>query len=339
MPNVWAHFIFGQLVLEKLGEAALLGTNEQKNMFNMGCQGPDFLFYHRFFPWQKSLALNRMGTEMHNRHCGSVIVEMLDFVNGRRSLPSRPDPSILYALGFILHHVLDRNMHPYVFSKSGFRKWDHQRFEIMMDTLIARKLWGVETWKTAVWRYIDTQGAFPEPIVDAFESITANYYPELSPLIRREDWNQANRDFTAAQRLFHDPTGIRRRLTLGQIEPFVYKREPFQYDILNISEQPWIDPVDRNVLHRDSAWSLWEQAINDAAQVVRAVLVWLRAHEGPQPTKEDRTQVRQLRDEAIALIGNRSYETGLDCNSGAAIRYADTIWPDQPGLTEAPSLS
>ncbi|WP_419872100.1 zinc dependent phospholipase C family protein [Candidatus Pristimantibacillus sp. PTI5] len=336
MPNVWAHFIFGQLVLEKLGESALLQLEEHKTMFNMGCQGPDFLFYHRFFPWQRSLALNRLGTEMHNRHCGPVLVEMLDSVIGRKVCPKSPDPSILYALGFVLHHILDRNLHPYVFSKSGFRKWDHQRFEIMMDTLIAKALWGVETWKTAVWKYVNTKGAFPPPILDAFESIAATYYAELAPLIRREDWNQANRDFTAAQRLFHDPIGVRRKLTFGQIEPFVFKKLPLPFDVLNLEEKPWLDPVNGTAYHRESVWTLWETALSDGMEVVNAILVWLRAHEGPQHTKEERSHVRLLREKAIDLIGNRSYETGLPCDSGAAIRFADTVWPDQNGITKSP---
>lgn len=336
MPNIWAHFIFGQLVLEKLGESALLQLEEHKTMFNMGCQGPDFLFYHRFFPWQRSLALNRLGTEMHNRHCGPVLVEMLDSVIGRKVCPKSPDPSILYALGFVLHHILDRNLHPYVFSKSGFRKWDHQRFEIMMDTLIAKALWGVETWKTAVWKYVNTNGAFPPPILDAFESIAATYYAELAPLIRREDWNQANRDFTAAQRLFHDPIGVRRKLTFGQIEPFVFKKLPLPFDVLNLEEKPWLDPVNGTAYHRESVWTLWETALSDGMEVVNAILVWLRAHEGPQHTKEERSHVRLLREIAIDLIGNRSYETGLPCDSGAAIRFADTVWPDQNGITKSP---
>ncbi|OMF35928.1 hypothetical protein BK133_09545 [Paenibacillus sp. FSL H8-0548] len=336
MPNVWAHLIFGQLVLEKLNESELLLSDEHKNMFNMGCQGPDFLFYHRFLPWQRSAALNRLGSYMHNKSCGPVLVELLDHISGRPISATRPDSAVLYTLGFVLHHVLDRNLHPYVFSKSGFRKWDHQRFEIMMDTLMAKELWNIETWKTPVWLYIDTKGSFPPPIIDAFESIVSTYYKELSPLIRREDWNQANRDFKAAQRLFHDPTSIRRKLTFGRIEPFVYKKEALDGDILNLAEQPWLDPVDGSTYHNESVWTLWEQATNDALEVVSAILTWLRAHHTPQFTKEDRTHVRQLRDAAISLIGNRSYETGLDYDPAVCIRFADTIWPDQPGITEAP---
>ncbi|CAM4114368.1 zinc dependent phospholipase C family protein [Paenibacillus alkaliterrae] len=334
MPNVWAHFIFGQFVLKELGDAELLQSIEHKNMFNLGCQGPDFLFYHRFFPWQRSAALNRMGTELHNSHCGPVLTLLLDSVIERKGCSNQSDPSILYTLGFVLHHILDRNLHPYIFSKSGFRKWDHQRFEIMMDTLIVRELWGIETWNTAVYKYINTGGVFPEPIIDAFMSITETYYPELAPLIARKDWNRANRDFTTAQRLFHDPTGIRRKLTFGQIEPFVYKSNNINYDILNLAGKPWLDPVDGKIYHRENVWTLWNRAMTDALAVIPAILAWLRAFEHPQPAKEDRAQVRKLREEAVNLIGNRSYETGLDCDSGACIRYADTIWHDQTGITE-----
>ncbi|WP_141504046.1 zinc dependent phospholipase C family protein [Paenibacillus luteus] len=337
MPNVWAHLIFGQLVLEKLGELALIQSDEQKNIFNMGCQGPDFLFYHRFLPWQRSAVLNRLGTAMHTQNCGHVIVEMLDNVNGRPACPKRPDSSILYSLGFVLHHILDRHVHPYVFSRSGFRKWDHQRFEIMMDTVIAKELWGIETWRTPVWRHIDTNGIFPPAILDAFESIVNTYYKDLALHINREDWNQAKRDFTTAQRLFHDPTGIRRKLTFGQIEPFVYRKKPVPYDVLNTEDKPWLDPIEGINYRQESVWLLWEQAMSDALETLSAILIWLRAHEAPQFTKEDRIHVRHLREAAIAAIGNRSYETGLDCDSGAVIRFAETVWHDQPGITKAPN--
>jgi hypothetical protein len=154
MPNVWAHFIFGQQVLERLGEMIFCQDEHCKNMFNLGCQGPDFLFYHRFLPWQRSKALNQMGTEMHNRHCGPVIMTLLDAVQGRDAGSRKPDDAVVYALGFVLHHILDRHVHPYVFSKSGFRKWDHQRFEIMIDTLIAAELWKVDTTKTPAWKHM-----------------------------------------------------------------------------------------------------------------------------------------------------------------------------------------
>lgn len=329
MPNVWTHLIFGQKVMESLGEQQFIAAPHQLRMFNMGCQGPDFLFYHHFLPWQRDKTMNKLGSDMHNYSCGPVIMDLLDAVSD--SARSDSDPALVYVLGFVLHHVLDRNMHPYVFSRSGFRKWDHQRFEVMMDTLIVRKLLGIETWKTEVWREINIDGALPETIIDAFEQITAVYYPELSPKVKREYWQGAIRDMVRAQRLFHDPSGIRRLLTFGQITPLVYKRNVPPLDILNESRSPWLDPVAGKHKNTDSVWDLWDQAMDDGKAVIAAILAWFQGQQqGEQQlvrSSESLTLTAPLREAAAALIGSRSYETGLSCDSGAAIRHADPIWP------------
>ncbi|GLX67114.1 hypothetical protein [Paenibacillus glycanilyticus] len=317
MPNVWTHLIFGQKVLDRLQESSLIDSGPLKRLFNMGCQGPDFLFYHRFLPWQGHSPMTQLGTEFHNKHCGPVLMQMLDSVLGRSTDAGQPDSSVIYSLSFVLHHVLDRHMHPLVFSKSGFRKWDHQRYEVMMDTLIARKLWAVETWKTPVWRHIDTGGRLPDTIVQTFQSITSSFYPELAPAVRAEDWNSAIRDMIRAQRLFHDPVAVKRSLTFGQIDPFVF-RKTVPYDVLNENRQPWIDPTDKSVIRSESAWTLWDLAMEDALLVIPAVLNYLRSSGSNQ---------RELRQIAAERIGNLSYETGLPCDSGAMIRYAEPIWP------------
>ncbi|GMK47726.1 hypothetical protein PghCCS26_48560 [Paenibacillus glycanilyticus] len=324
MPNVWAHLIFGQKVLDQLQESGLTASEPLRRLFYMGCQGPDFLFYHRFLPWQGQSPMIQLGSDMHNRDCGPVLMKLLDSVAGRSAEARQPDPAVVYALGFVLHHVLDRHMHPLVFSRSGFRKWDHQRYEVMMDTIIARRQWGIETWKTPVWRKIDIGGRLPEAVVKAFQAITGSFYPELAPVVREEDWNNAVRDMIRAQRLFHDPTSIKRSVTFGQIEPFVFRKQ-VPYDVLNEAGTPWIDPSDKNLIRNETAWTLWNHAMEDALLVIPAVLRYLREGSG-RP---------ELRQHAEGLIGNLSYETGLPCDSGASIRYAEPIWPDG-GIKEAP---
>lgn len=325
MPNVWAHLIFGQKVLERLQETDLVYLEKNSRLFHMGCQGPDFLFYHRFLPWQGKSAMLKLGTEMHNRSCGPVIMNLIDSIHGRSAGTKKPDPAVVYTLGFVLHHVLDRHMHPFVFSKSGFRKWDHQRYEVMMDTLIARQLWGIETWKTPVWKRIDVGGKLPDTIVQAFQTITSDHYTELAPFIRAQDWNNAIRDMTRAQRLFHDPISIKRSVTFGQIEPFIFRKN-VPYDVLNEAEQPWIDPTDMTIIRHESAWTLWDRAMEDALTVIPAVLAYLRSR--------DRPDTITLRDTVVEQVDNLSYETGLPCDSGATIRYAEPIWPE--GIKEAP---
>ncbi|MUT65882.1 hypothetical protein [Paenibacillus sp. NEAU-GSW1] len=315
MPNAWTHIIFGQLVLSKLGENRMIAAAEQKIIFNMGSQGPDFLLFNRFYPWQKNSALKELGNVMHNKNCGLAIMEMLDGVKGRSADPDTADQSLLYAVAFVIHHVLDRHMHPFVYSRSGFLKWDHQRYEIMMDTILARKLANFETISTPVWREIT--GELPEPIIAIYERIARNYYEELALNIQRKDWILSFRYMLRAHKLFHDPTGLKRLFTFGLLEPFLYHRK-VNYDVWNECMLPWIDPTDNQIVHHESGWMLWERALGDAVTITRTVLQWLRC--------PDEEELPELRNAALSLIGNYSYESGLPCDSGLPIRYSEPIW-------------
>ncbi|UHA74550.1 zinc dependent phospholipase C family protein [Paenibacillus sp. 481] len=324
MPNIWTHLLFGQEALTTSGLAHWLNTPAHKQLFNMGCQGPDFLFYHKFFPWQRNKTMNRLGSEMHAKHCGPVLIDLLDAAQYRKR------ETCVYMLGFVLHHILDRHMHPYVFVRSGFRKWDHQRFEILMDTQIVQRKLGLETWQTPVWTEIDTNGTFPEEVVDAFEKVTHKYYPELAYDVERKYWNEANRDMIRAQKLFHDPRGIKRVLTFGQIEPMMYKREVPPYDVLNETHRAWPDPTGTGDTYTTSIWDMWEEAAKDAARVLSATLHYWETRHAWEHGTTDHIVTRVDVDESLAqlraAVGNRSYETGLPVEYNRPIRVEDPIW-------------
>lgn len=315
MPNIWAHFIFGEEVLAARGIQSIVNAKEARHLFRMGCQGPDFLFYHNFLPWRTGKAMNHLGSAMHTEHCGDVLMDLIEGVSTR----DLADPSVLYVLGFMLHHVLDRNVHPYVFYRSGFKKWDHQRFEVWMDTLIVAKKLQRKTWQSPVWREIDTGGTFPPLVVDLFEQVTKRYYPDLAGQIRREDWNHAHRDMIAAQRFFHDPSGLKRGITFGYINPLVYKRPRKPLDVLNESRTLWRDPTGADASYTTSVWDQWAAALDDAALVVDAALAyWAAAQRGADSAAHAKERLAQV-------VGNRSYEHGKPCDAGLHIVVADSI--------------
>ena len=70
MPNIWTHLIFGQELMNQLGHANMLSDKQLRHVFSLGCQGPDFLFYHNFLPWKKDKKLNELGSLMHTKACG-----------------------------------------------------------------------------------------------------------------------------------------------------------------------------------------------------------------------------------------------------------------------------
>ncbi|WP_367812853.1 zinc dependent phospholipase C family protein [Paenibacillus sp. SI8] len=292
-----------------IGHSNILNDRQLRHVFSLGCQGPDFLFYHNFLPWQKDRTMNLLGSRMHSDACGPFLLDLLHQVKGRGLY----NPAVLYVLGFITHHILDRNMHPYVFYKSGFKKWHHQRFEVIMDTLVVRRKLGLETWKTPAWKEIHVGDAFPLGIAPALMQAAARYYPELASRLTEEDWNEAYRAMIRAQRLFHDPSGLKRILTLGQISPFVYTKNPAPLDYMNEANTVWNCPTSKEEIYTYSVWDLWNIALEDGKNVLQAAIRFLQSGLAADLTA--------LQD----VLGNRSYETGKPCDSGLEIVHVQPI--------------
>lgn len=319
MPNVWAHIQYGR---ELLAATAMTGHSDDpdwKKAFQFGCQGPDFLFYHRFLPWQPSTLPNKLGTLLHNEECGPFLITLLEAARDRdRSLR---DPGTAFALGFLLHHLLDRHLHPFVFSRSGFRKWEHQRFETALDAALMPLRAGIDTSRTPVAPEIDTEGKLPGAFAQPFLQAAKRHYPALADRITTRQLDEAAADMVKAMKLFYDPTGWKKKLTFGQLAPFSPPLRPPAWDVLNEARAPWIDPTDRTAMHTDSALQLWDRALEDGEATFRAALAWLEATD---EADESETEARRRR--CAERLGNISYETGLPCGV-AWITFADPHMP------------
>ena len=330
MPNIWAHIQFGREVLEAhpadVKPCMRASDGEWKRAFQLGCQGPDFLFYHRFLPWQPKSAASRLGSRMHSERCGPFLLSLLDAVGGRPF----SDPALGFALGFLLHHILDRNLHPFVFSRSGFRKWHHQRFETAMDAVVMHRRAGIRTGQVPVAPEIDTGGRMPGGFTAAFHRIVGEHYPVLAAQVSPEQLDEAVRDMIRAQRLFFDPHGWKGKLLFGRIAPFSPPRRLPAWDVLNDAHASWVDPTDRTITHTSSSDELWEAALADARLTTGTALAWLKAAHakpaGPAAPPGEREDAASLRAAFAEALGDVSYETGRACGT-AQITYADSVVP------------
>ncbi len=318
MPNVWAHIQFGKEVLALVRAERPMEIPQWKTAFQLGCQGPDFLFYDRYLPWQSGdTDLNRLGSLMYSQSCGPFLLSLLEEAKGR----SPDDPATAYSLGFLLHHLLDRHLHPFVFSRSGFKKWHHQRYETAMDSAIMLRRADIHTGQTPVSPEIDTNGRLPGDFASGFLRAARLHYPVPAERMTPEQLDNAVRQMQQAQRLFYDPSGWKGRLVFGMLQPFSPPLRTPDWDVLNESRQRWIDPTDRTTVHSSSALELWDRALEDAQETMTAALRWLE-------TGTADAEAEPLRARFGELLGNVSYETGRPCGS-ADIVYADSVIPER----------
>lgn len=310
MPNLWAHVIFGEQVLSRTGQSSLIKRSERRQLYNLGCQGPDFLLYHNFYPWKRDARVSDLGGLIHTKRCGPFLMEMIKHIASCKE----DDPLVVYTLGFITHYVLDRHVHPYVYARSGYEQWQHQRFEVMMDTIIADELKGIATWKDYAWKQIDVGKQLPQAIVNMFDEVTSAVFPEEHAGLRKEDWNEAYRHMVQAHRLFRDPYGIKRVLLLKQTDPFIYKRKLPNVDIMNLSKNTWVHPTNEAEMSTASVWELWEQALDNAARIASLLITALDGEAEHMPYEE-----------IAATVGDYSYDSGKPSFEDLPLKYAAPI--------------
>jgi hypothetical protein len=316
MPNIWAHIRFGKEVLTAIQAEGHMDNLTWKTAFQLGCQGPDFLFYDHFLPWQSATPLNRLGSLMHNVRCGPFLLSLFDEVRAR----PMEDSAVAYTIGFLLHHFLDRHLHPFVFSRSGFKKWHHQRYETAMDSVILMQRAGIHTGTTPVAPEVNTEDQLPGRFSADFLRNVSYHYPVLAAQITPDQLDKAVAQKLKAQRLFFDPSGWKGKLTFGKLEPFSPPRLLPDWDVLNETRQPWMDPTDRTIIRTESAMDLWEQALADAIATTTAGIAWLNADSAVNSVLP-KTRFTEL-------LQDISYETGRPCGSGW-ITYAESVIPNK----------
>ena len=63
--------------MDELHHTSVLNDKQMRQIFSLGCQGPDFLFYHNFLPWKKDKKLIELGSRMHKDACGPFLLELI----------------------------------------------------------------------------------------------------------------------------------------------------------------------------------------------------------------------------------------------------------------------
>ena len=141
MPAVYAHRRFGEKVLAACqNDVARTAIESYPDLYNIGLQGPDILFYYD--PLRKN-PYKAAGDAMHNAPAAPFFQAGAAHVNGR------PEGQALlsYLLGFLCHFALDSECHSYIEYEIGRSGHRHVAIETALDGALMQKD-GVD-WRAA----------------------------------------------------------------------------------------------------------------------------------------------------------------------------------------------
>ena len=132
MPAVYAHQLFGYEVLKKLPHTLTDLINAHKTQFQIGLQGPDYLFFYK--PLSKN-TISQTGYTMHYAPAKDFLEKVLPVIH-EEGITS---PAYAYLLGFICHFMLDSTCHPYVEEKVIELGFNHIEMESEFERFLLLK--------------------------------------------------------------------------------------------------------------------------------------------------------------------------------------------------------
>ncbi len=126
MPSLYTHASFGEKVLAELSNETREKLERYKDLFFIGLQGPDILFYYKM---PRKNEINQLGHALHQ-------LPAIEFMEHARTVIEKcndKEAAIAYISGFICHFTLDRMAHPFVDKWEAEEGVSHSEIEVEVD--------------------------------------------------------------------------------------------------------------------------------------------------------------------------------------------------------------
>src|SRR5574344_691941 len=141
MPGFITHNLFGREEYKKMQDNSVKKSiRSQRNVYNLGLQGPDLFFY---FPFARYIGKKNLGSMMHNTEVNTYFSKMLDYIEKLKDAEEK-NIAVAYLSGFLGHYMLDCHCHPYIYAKTDyltknkFYHAKHVQLETDIDYLICK---------------------------------------------------------------------------------------------------------------------------------------------------------------------------------------------------------
>lgn len=142
------HYRFGVMVREEASERIQKIIDENREMFDLGLQGPDLLFFYR--PYRKNMVSN-IGYAFHVERAKEFLLHIYDVRDLKNSALTS------YLLGMCCHYMLDRELHPFIWEKAP-TSIEHQTLEASLERLtIERYYMTIKRCKLLPRKNLDVQ--------------------------------------------------------------------------------------------------------------------------------------------------------------------------------------
>lgn len=313
MPNIVTHVCFARDMMDSVLDAKTMSiVEENPHLFEVGSNGPDFLFFHDTTARHvmKKSKLRKLGTFCHRRNVNDFYKDALNTIR-KESNEQIKKEEMIYLFGHLCHWALDSEAHPYIFYRTGSgdskAQFRHHRIESLLDAAILKIKTGQTIEDFRAYEICDVNMNEARAITRIYHSVADHVYDIQE---RPHEYLQALNDWHFVQKLLYDGNGkkIKRfqkvETLIGQIglvsAMMVPKETSDPCDICNLKKKQWVHPCDDQLTSTDSFLDLYDKALNRAK---RAIELCMEAIDS-----------RVKEQEFLDFLANRNYTKGLSDN-------------------------
>ena len=282
MPAAITHFLQAERVMEELkkqdGQLLL-----NRDAFLWGAQGPDFLYCHRYLPWQRGESLKGYAEKLHQEKPSAIFQAMRDYYDA-----SGRDRIVLsYIYGFICHYCVDRIGHPFVnYGVQCLLRQRPEQNEEILHNQIESSLDVIMLRYEKAELPIDFRLKLTVPKNQVVQAKTAELYAYiLNRLYQLQDAQPALVRATDDCRLLFGLLTDRTTLKKSVIERIEKRKgnhsischirgisEGDEYDYANTLLEEWCWPMDNGRQRNDSFFDLYETSVGESVKLIQSFL-------------------------------------------------------------------
>ena len=288
MPAAITHFFQAQKVLEQLKMQSEFDSLNQ-DAFLWGAQGPDFLYCHRYLPWQRGDSLKEYATQLHIEKPSKTLGAMRDFYNER----SHGELVLSYIYGFLCHYCLDRVGHPFVnygtqvlLEQQPDQNEEilHNEIESALDVILLRYEKGALPVDFNLKWTVPKNAEVQSEIADLYADVLRQLFGLSNG---RAALLQSTEDCRLLFGLLNDRTTIKKSI----IERFEKRNgkhsischirgisEGDEYDYANILNADWQWPMNSERSSNESFLTLYEHSVTESLELIKSFLKSLHLH-------------------------------------------------------------
>ena len=322
MPCIITHKLFAEKAHELLAQNDVyVLIQKHSQLFYIGSNGPDILFYHNALPWQAHLTqrVSKLGNKMHSVFINDFYQKAFEIIRTQKNAEIK-ERMMAYLLGHLAHWALDKSVHPYVFYCTGASEKIHMdyhhRMESDIDLKMLHRIKGIEAKDYRSYEICDFDDEMLQAIARLYVPIAKEvYHSEL----KVNEIRKALENWKMLQKLFQDPSGVKEKV-VGKVEnafniPYRYssyllKQLEEDYDVLNENHKTWCHPCDDTMTSDKSFVELFDEGLELAQELLATAYECMM-------NDEDETKV-------LELLNNQSYDTSMP--SLCEMKFFDIIY-------------